>query len=66
MSNGFSPISWGEGASLALVDLPSSDCVTMKTPYGVGFYYIDQPGTPTFPIGLVKTESEVLDQFRLT
>ena len=55
MSNGFSPISWGEGASLALVDLPSSDCVTMKIPYGVGFYYIDQPGTPTFPIGLVKT-----------
>ena len=23
------------------------------------FYYIDQPRTPSFPIGLVKTESDV-------
>ena len=27
--------SWGEGASLALVDHPSSDGVTIKMPYGV-------------------------------
>ena len=26
------------------------------------FYYIDQPCTQSFPIGLVKTESESLDQ----
>ena len=24
------------------------------------FYYIDQPRTPSFPIGLVKTESDVV------
>ena len=24
------------------------------------FYYIDQPRTPSFPIGLVKTESDVI------
>ena len=24
------------------------------------FYYIDQPGTPSFPIGLVKTESDCI------
>ena len=24
------------------------------------FYYIDQPHTPSFPIGLVKTESEFI------
>ena len=24
------------------------------------FYYIDQPRTPSFPIGLVKTESDFL------
>ena len=28
-------ISWGEGASLALVGYPSSDSVTIKNPYGV-------------------------------
>ena len=30
------------------------------------FYYINQPHTPPFPIGLVKTESALLlDQLRL-
>ena len=24
------------------------------------FYYIHQPRTPTFPVGLVKTESEII------
>ena len=32
---GFSLISWVVGSSLALVDHPSSDGVTMKIPYGV-------------------------------
>ena len=27
--------SWGEGASLAFVDHPSSDGITIKMPYGV-------------------------------
>ena len=48
--------SWGEGASLALVGHPSSDGVTIKMPYGVDVF-IDQLCTPSFPIGLVKTES---------
>ena len=30
------------------------------------FYYIDQPSTPSLPDGLVKTESESLDQLRPT
>ena len=47
---------WGEGASLALVGHPSSDGVTIKMPYGVDVF-IDQLCTPSFPIGLVKTES---------
>ena len=48
--------SWGEGASLALVGHPSSDGVTIKMPYGVDVF-IDQLRTPSFPVGLVKTES---------
>ena len=42
--------SWREGASLALV----------------GSFYIDQPYTPCFQIGLVISKSESLDQLRLT
>ena len=30
------------------------------------FYYIDQPYTQSFPIGLVKTELQSLDQMSLT
>ena len=29
-------------------------------------YYMDQPHTPSFSTGLVKTEYESLDQLRLT
>ena len=50
--------SWG--ASLALFGHPSSDGVTMKIPFGDMFSYIDQPCTPSFPFGLVKTESDVI------
>ena len=55
MSSGDILTSWGEGASLALVGHPSSDGITIKMPYGVDV--IDQLRTPSFPIGLVKTES---------
>ena len=58
MSSGASLTSWGEGASLALVDHPSSDGVTIKMAYGVDVLYIDQLRTPSFPIGLVETESD--------
>ena len=51
--------SWGEVASLALVRHPSSDGVTIKMPYGVEFY-INQLRTPSFPIGMVKTESSFI------
>ena len=30
------------------------------------FHYIDQPQTPSFPNGLIKTEFELLDQLRMT
>ena len=39
VSSGASLISWGEGASLALVGHPSSDGVTIKMPYGVDVLY---------------------------
>ena len=55
VSSGASLTSRGEGASLALVGHPSSDGVTIKMPYGDVF--IDQLRTPSFPIGLAKTES---------
>ena len=55
MSSGGILTSWGEGASLVLVGHPSSDGITIKMPYGVDV--IDQLSTPSFPIGLVKTES---------
>ena len=48
--------SWGEGASLALVGDSSSDGVTIKMPDGVDVLH--RPAShPSFPIGLVKTES---------
>ena len=56
MSSRASHTSWGEGASLALVGHASSDGVTIKMPYGVDVF-INQLLTPSFPIGLVKTES---------
>ena len=37
-----------------------SDDVTIKIPYGVMFYYIDQTCTPSFSSGLVKTESDFI------
>ena len=52
----FEKLPWREGASLALVGHPSSDGVTIKMPYWVDVF-IDQLCTPSFPIGLVKTES---------
>ena len=45
----------GECASLVLVGHSYSDGFTMKMPYGVMFYCINQPRTPFFPIRLVET-----------
>ena len=51
----------GKGASLAVVGHPSSDGVTIKIPYVLDVMrYIDQPHTPTFPVGLVKNESDFI------
>ena len=45
------------GASLVLVGHPYSDGVTIKMPYRVDdLHRFDLPCTPSFPIGLVKTE----------
>ena len=49
--------SLGEGASLAVAGRSSSDGMTIKIPMGSMFFYIDQVGTPSFPIGLVKPGS---------
>ena len=59
MSSGASHTSWVEGASLTLFGHPSSDGVTIKMPYGVDVF-IDQFRTPSFPIGLGKTESSFI------
>ena len=56
MSRGDILTSWGEVASLALVGHPSSDGIMIKMPYGVDVLH-QQLRTPSFPIGLVKTES---------
>ena len=56
MASRASLTSWGEGSSLVLAGQPSSDSVTIKMPYGVDVYIV-QFHTPSFPIGLVKTES---------
>ena len=55
VSSGASLTSWG-GASLALVDDPSSDGVTIKMPYGVDVLH-RSASHPSFPTGLFKTES---------
>ena len=60
VSSRVSLTSWGECASLALVGHPSSDCITIKIPYGADIYYVDQPRTPSFPIGLVKAKSDFI------
>ena len=57
MSSGVSLTSWRLGASLALASHPSSDSSTIKIPYGVDV------SLPSFPIRLVKSESESLDKF---
>ena len=51
--------SLGEGASLALVGNPSSDGVMIKMPYGVDVLHY-QLRTQSFPIGLVKTETDFI------
>ena len=56
VSSGASLTSWGEGSFLALVGDPYSDGVTIKMPYGVDILH-RPASTPSFPIGLVKTES---------
>ena len=58
VSSRVSLTSWGAGASSALAGQTSSDGVKIKMPYGVDVYYIDQPRNSSFPIELVKTESD--------
>ena len=46
--------SWGEGASLALVDHPSSDGVKIKIPYGVDVSLHQPASLNLFLLGLLK------------
>ena len=66
MSSGVSITSWREGISLALDGHHSSDCVTMKIPYGVDVLLCQPASNPSSPIGLVTNESEALNHLRLT
>ena len=58
--SGVSLTSWGEELGLTLVAHFSSHDVMIKISNGVN--YIDQAYTPSYHIGLVKTESKSLDQ----
>ena len=49
-----------EGASLVFVDHPSSDGVTVKIPYRVDVLLHRPAWHPSFPFGLVKTESDFI------
>ena len=52
-------------ASLTLVVHTFSNEVTIKIRYGIDFFLHQPPRSLFFPVGLVKTESETLDQLRL-
>ena len=58
MSRGVNFTKWIEGTFLVLAE------VTLKRMKQM-FNYIDQPFTPSIPVGLVKIESELLDQLKL-
>ena len=59
MSSGVSLTSWGEGASLVLVGYPSSVGVTIVT-YWINILLHQPAPHPSFPIGLVKAESDFI------
>ena len=59
MSSGVSLTSWGEGASLVLVGYPSSVGVTIVT-YWINVLLHQPAPHPSFPIGLVKVESDFI------
>ena len=65
MSSGISLITCREVASLTLVGCSSSDGVTIKIPYGVDVLLHGPALDPFFPLGLIKTKSESLEQLRL-
>ena len=59
-------ISWGESASLALVGHPSSDCVTMKMPYGIDVLHEPSLAPHLFILGWSELNLPLLlDQLRL-
>ena len=58
--------SWAEGASLALVGHPSGDGATIKIPYERDALLHRPTLHPIFSTGLIQTDSESLNQMRLT
>ena len=57
MSSGVSFTSWGERASLALVDHSFSDGIMIGISYGVDVLLHRPALHPSFPTGLVKTKT---------
>ena len=55
----------GKCVSLALVGQPSNG-VTKNVTYRLDILLHQPTSDPCFPVGLLKTESELLDQLRLT
>ena len=49
-----------EGASLPLAGHPSSDGIKIKIPYVVDFLFHRLILHPTFPIGFIETESQLI------
>ena len=60
VSSGVNLTSWGEGASVALVAHPYSDCLMIKKGYGVDVLLHWPACTSSFPIWLVKTKSDFI------
>ena len=66
MSSRVSLTLWGEGVILVLIDHHPNDGVTITISYGVDTLLHRLALHPAFPISLIKTYFESLDQLRLT
>ena len=58
VSSGVSITTWRKGVSLALAGHHSTDCVTLKIPYGANVLLRQPASHSSSPTGLVTTESE--------
>ena len=65
MSSWVSLTSWIEGVFLTFVGHPSHDVVTIKIPYDRVDILL-QPSNPFFPVGLIKSGSDVITRLAET